>query len=78
MDQINKLFYSLSNLDAVLDAIAAIEQFTSAETHLHRETWSHGIAYRCKHLTDDADTVLQRASIFIGTMIQIGRKELVQ
>ena len=78
MNQVDILFDSLCNLDTVLDAIATVKQFATAESHLHREAWAYGIADGGKHLTDNADAVLSRPSVFVGTMIQIGRKELVQ
>ena len=78
MDQVYQVLKGMSDLAAVLYAISALKELASADSKLYRETWTHIGTDAFKHFAHNPDAVFKSAAIFICTVIEIWRKELVQ
>ena len=78
MDQVYQILKRMGDPASVLNAISAFEKLASAKSQLDWKTWTHIGTDTFEHLTDNPDSVFQSSAIFISTMIEIRRKELVK
>ena len=78
MDQVYQVLKGMSDLATVLYAISALKELASTDSKLYRETWTHIGTDAFKHFAHNPDAVFKSAAIFICTVIEIRRKELVR
>ena len=78
MDHIHKVFQSMSDLASVLKAVASVKKLASADAKLYRKSRAYSCTDCLQHLTYNPDAVFKASAVFVCTVVEIRREELIE
>ena len=77
VDDVDEIFKSLGDLNALVQVIAALDELVPAHAQLDGEPGSDGVSHGGQHLAGEADAVFKRTAVLVRAMVEQRGEELV-
>ena len=77
VDEVDEVLEALGDAAALLDVVAAVEEFRAAHAQLDGKAGACGLANRGEYLAGEAQAVFEGAAVLVGAPVEVRREELV-